>query len=290
VIETDRHSGSIALNAWLDAQSRGPWAAVYEVTDLPVPAPRIYRAAAGLIVMSIVVRADADVVEDTFAGVLPDVGHQLAEALGSIKSRESEVLIPGFYDGIDTPAPGDMAAIQDVSDAIGAWIGRSHPLDAGGLSAAHLTLGTFCVPSIMVRELSMRDAQPFMPAKARATIEVRLMPGQDVSAISRSVATHVRERILNAQVEVLLARAPGRGWGRSAPDLSYIAPELPLTPSDSPAGILEASGIPTIGFATVWRNSDTVQESASIEEILRGASMAEALCHASSQALAHPVR
>ncbi len=275
LIEADRHSGSAALEAWLQSSSRRLVAGLYEVADLPVPAPALYTAATGVVELDITVQRDLGSVEQFYGGVLPDVGHQLVEAISALKSRDAEVLVPGFYDHVVAPDPTGMAALNNVASSVGAWISRTVGSSEELLNASHLTLGVFCAPALLIRELDMAPAGPYLPHAARATIELRVMPGQDVHALIAGTRAFITARLPAARVEPLLVRKPATGWSGSMAGVN--AATLPISPGNSPAGLIESTGIPTLGFATASRNPAALQESVRFSSIINGSELVNTL-------------
>ncbi|MEX1157412.1 MAG: hypothetical protein WEC79_00600 [Thermomicrobiales bacterium] len=277
VIETDRHEGSNSFATWLDATDRTFSAALCEVADLPAPAPALFLAAAGVVAVRITLQDEGSNVERLFGGVQPDLGHQLIDALAALKSADAEVLVPGFYDGVITPDQDGLAALQTIAPDVGAWVTRGLPPSDDRLSATHLTLGSFLAPSIVVRDLRLDSAGPYLSRLASAIIEARIMPGQDATTIARSIADFIKGRVPTARVETVLTRPAARGGGFDAASLGGIAPVIPVTPGNSPAGLLEAAGIPTLGFSTVWRDPAAVAEHASLTSISQSSRLIEKL-------------
>ena len=285
VIEADRHAGSAALEAWLQTTAPSRPVAVYEVADLPVVAPMLYTAATGVIQLDISIERDPSAVEQLYGGVLPDVGHQLVEAVSALKSRDAEVLIPGFYDDVSPPDAAGMVALNDVASSVGAWIARYASPTHDLLNASHLTLGVFCAPALLVRELEMAPAGPYLSRSARATIELRVMPGQHTDALIASIRSFVTDRVPDARVEPLLVRRATAGWTGALPDLGVAT--LPVSPGDSPAGLFDAAGIPTLGYATVHRDPSAVEESASLRAVLDASTFVTSIITSLSVQTAH---
>jgi acetylornithine deacetylase/succinyl-diaminopimelate desuccinylase-like protein len=280
VVEGDRHAGSIALGAWLESSTRGLSAGLYETADLPVRVPAVSRSAAGLLTLDIAVRPTIDTVEASYAGVMPDTGHLLANAIAALKSPEGEVLASAFYDDVVTPSPAGMAILLQAAPEVARWVTGSAPPSDGGLTAEHLTLAMFLVPSLTVRSIRMDDAQPFVPREAHATIEIRVMPGQRVDQIQRSISELISERVPAATVSSVLTRTPATGWLVGDIQLPPALTELPLGIVGYPGGLMERVGIPALGFATVSRLSVAHDEHVTIGDIQHGTEVIEALARA----------
>jgi acetylornithine deacetylase/succinyl-diaminopimelate desuccinylase-like protein len=277
VVEGDRHAGSLALASWLESTQRRFSAALYETGDLSVPAPAVSRSAAGVLTLEIVVCPSIDTVEAVYAGVVPDTGHLLADALFALKSREGEVLVPSFYDDIATPAPADIARLLVFAPVVAQRITGESKRAGGGFTAAHLTLAMFLAPTLTVRSLEMRDAQPFVPGLARATIEVRVMPGQHVGMVQRSIVELITQRVPAAVVTPVLTRHPATGVMVGAVQLPHEVTELPIAIAGHPGGLLERAGVPALGYATVSRDGGGQDERVTLSSIERGTRIIELL-------------
>jgi hypothetical protein len=287
IVESDRAAGSAALKAWLASPDRKVSAAVWEATDLPVPPPAIYRGASGAVGLAIELSTSTPSdVESFYGGVLADPGHRLMQALAALKSADAEVLVPGFYDGVSPPDPIGIRALRDVSASVGAWLTRGRDPMERRLSASHLTLGSFLAPSITIREFHVAAAGPFLARGASATIEARIMPGQDIHAVQRAIVTFLHERIPEATMRTLEMNPSAIGWQGDLSSLSAIARVIPVAPGDSPAGMLEAIGVPTTGFSTVSCNPVAVHQSVSLDAVSTGTSMISALCELIAHAVA----
>ncbi len=277
VVEADRHDGSQAFAYWLDATDREFSGALCEVADLPVPSPSIFLASTGVVTVRVTCADDGIPVERAYGGVQPDIGHQLVAALSALKSIEGEVLVPGFYDGVITPDVEGLSALQGVATSVGAWLTRGVLPSDDRLSSSHLTLGAFLAPSIVVREVRIDGSGPYLSKSASATIEARIMPGQDAATIARTIATFILGRIPEAQIETLRLRPPARAAALDVAQLEAIAPVLPVANGNSPAGLLDNVGIPTLGFSTVWRDPAAFEETISISSVAEHSRSIQAL-------------
>jgi hypothetical protein len=279
-VEADRHSGSLALSYWLDATERVFDSAVCEVADLPVPAPAIYLSMTGVVTIGISVEDEGQPVERFFGGVQPDIGHQLAATLASMKSIEGEVLVPGFYDDAITPEVEGLAALQGIAAPVGAWLTRGTSPSEERLSSSHLTLGSFLAPSLVVRDLSVDSSGPYLARRASAVVEARIMPGQDAGTIARAITSFIAHRLPTAHVRTLLTRPSTRAAGFDEEQLRQIAPVLPVAAGNSPAGLLDALAIPTVGYSTFWRDPAAMDEQITIAGVAAGSATIRKLVHA----------
>jgi acetylornithine deacetylase/succinyl-diaminopimelate desuccinylase-like protein len=283
VVEADRHLGSVALHSWLSSSEHSFDSALWESVDLPVPTPAVFQSATGIITLKVTLESSSRDIESFYAGVLPDIGHQLVDALAGLKSRDSEVLVPGFYDDIDIPNSEALARFQKIHEGVHRWISTRVESSSAEMemSAAHQTLGVFCAPSIAIRSISIPDSQPYIPARADAVVEAQLMPGQDAHAVLQKIVDHLRHRVPRALIEPLQVRQPYGGPHRDTSEWDSLATVYPTAPGGSPAGALDRLGIPSVGFATVSREPDQTPEHVTIRSVEDAAVFVLSLCHRS---------
>jgi hypothetical protein len=276
VIETDRNAGSLTLERWLKNAPRDYRAGIWEATDLPMPAPAIIHSASGRITLRVTAHANHHFAESLFGGVIPDLGHTLSHTLTSLVSEDHEVRLPGFYDGIRTPDEVAVATLQEVAERTDAWLRRVAPGDVK-LAPAHLTLGVYLAPAIVVRELRLIDPAPYLPVSAEAVVDFYLVPGQTARNIAQSAVAYFKERLPGATIEPLLIRPAVVGKANIAALRETYHRVLPTAPSINPAGMIESFGIPTVGFASVGRNPENTSGRVSLEDAVNGARLVHAL-------------
>jgi hypothetical protein len=282
VVESDRHAGSNGLEAWLEQSGRRFSGAWWEVVDLPGVAPALFAASMGQLTVRVMVTA-RPMIEDVYAGVTPDLGYMLAAAMGGLKSADAEVLLPGFYDDVSIPVTSAIEDIERIAASIVPWAAPEGSATSD-TRLDHLALGMFLAPSLTIREIMVAEAQPFLPAHASATIDARLTPGQSPNLILRMLTHYLRDRLPGAVIEPLIVRQPGSGRLLQTEGLGDLLPTLPIAPGDSPAGILEASGVPTAGFATVARRGPQEPERIALAAIASGSALLRSLAEATAPA------
>ena len=276
VVETDRNAGSLTLEEWLKTNGDRFDAAIWEISDLPAPAPLIAHSAAGWMTLSVSASANHHYAESQYGGVVPDLGREFAAALADIVSRDHEVRIDGFYDGIDDIDEQSLEVIHEVSDLTAAWLHRVVP-DAIDVSNSHLAMGVFMAPGVVVRQMSLQERPPYLSVSAEATLDVQLVPGQDLQKILEGVARFFDDRIPGATVEPLLARPPVIGRANIAALREAHPRVLKTVPGLNPAGLIESFGIPTVGYAAVRRNPENTSGRVALEEIINGVRLIQTL-------------
>ena len=127
----------------------------------------------------------------------PNPAHKLARLLASMKDDAGRVLIEGFYDDVVPLTPAEraaLAAIEDPGPAMQQELGfaaKEHPdlsflesitsqptLNINGMSAANVG----------------RLASNIIPTTASATLDLRLVKGNDVERQVEKVLAHIRSK------------------------------------------------------------------------------------------------
>jgi acetylornithine deacetylase/succinyl-diaminopimelate desuccinylase-like protein len=269
-IEADRHSGSVAMEHWLDRSGKRFTAALCEVVDLPIPTPAVFPSAAGRMIVKVTIERQRGDVEDTFGGVVSDLGHQIAALVASLKSLDSEIGIPGYYDSVLAPSSADIDALDDISAPIGDWLREVDDQNYEPLSDRHGSMAMFFAPSIVVRGINVADSSPFLPRFASATLDVRLTPGQHPQAVLRTIAERVRSISADGHVAASLVRPPVVGKLRDRLEPNRGVRVVPIAPGATPAGLLEERGTPTLGYAVVNRDAGANHESVDLNRVMSG--------------------
>ena len=276
VVETDRNAGSLTLEAWLREHSHRFDAAIWEITDLPAPAPLIAHSAAGWVTLKVTANANHHYAESQYGGVVPDLGRQFAAALADIVSSDHEVRLDGFYDDIDEVDEQSLEVIHEVGDLTAAWLRRVVP-DALDMPSSHLAMGVYLAPGVIIRQMSVQDRPPYLSVAAEAILDIQLVPGQDVQKILESVIRFFADRLPGTTVEPMLVRPPVTGKANIAALREAYPRVLKTVPGLNPAGMIESFGIPTVGYASVRRNPDNTSGRVALEEVINGARLIQTL-------------
>ncbi|MEZ4523385.1 MAG: hypothetical protein R3A46_17345 [Thermomicrobiales bacterium] len=191
IVETDRNSGSQTLERWLGSNSHRYTAGIWEITDLPIPAPVIVHSASGRLTLRITAGANHHYAEMLYGGVVSDLGRRLADSISQLVSEDHEVRLDGFYDGIDDVDAAAMEMYQEIAGRTAAWLHRVAPGDVD-LPSAHLAMGIFLAPGVVVRSLNLSDREPYLPVSAEAVIDIHLVPGQDAKTVGQSAIRYFK--------------------------------------------------------------------------------------------------
>ena len=129
------------------------------------------------------------------AGVYRSAASILTRALASLADTDGRVLIPGFYDGIaafserdaETVERTPLPPLQERAAELGAlWSEDPNTIVRNWLYEPSLNLA-----SIHAGPASGEHEATVLPARARARIDMRLMPGQDPAEIFAALERHL---------------------------------------------------------------------------------------------------
>jgi acetylornithine deacetylase/succinyl-diaminopimelate desuccinylase-like protein len=229
-IEGEEEAGGESIAAWLAADERGADAAiVYDSSMLGPELPAITIGLRGASLATFDVRAaDRDLHSGLFGGSALNALHALHRALAAVlPDPETGLLRDELRVGIAPVADAERASWEALPDG-------DETLKASGARPAYPGAGAQYIerngaePALDVDQIVAGDARTVIPAVARATVSIRVAPGQDVNAIG--------DRVL----ELMRAALPE---GATLDVVSGHRAEPALFPPDTPAIALAAQAI-----------------------------------------------
>ena len=193
-----------------------------------------------------------------YANWAPNPARMLARLIASMQDDEGRVLIERFYDGIVPLSEAERRAIDAAPDPDASlmrelWLGRTE----GGKKLVEM----INLPSMNVRGIAAgrvgEQASNVVPAKATASLDLRLVKGMDHAQTAQRVIEHIRKQgyyvIESEPDEQILMSHPkaarvtiGKG-GYNASRMSMdlpIARELLATAESARGAVVK---LPTIG-------------------------------------------
>jgi acetylornithine deacetylase/succinyl-diaminopimelate desuccinylase-like protein len=229
-IEGEEEAGGESIAAWLAADERGADAAiVYDSSMLGPELPAITIGLRGASLVTFDVRAaDRDLHSGLFGGSALNALHALHRALAAVlPDPETGLLRDELRVGIAPVADAERASWDALPDG-------DETLKASGARPAYPGAGADYLerngaePALDVDQVVAGDARTVIPAVARATVSIRVAPGQDVDAIGDKV------------LELMRAALPE---GATLDVVSGHRAEPALFPPDTPAIALAAQAI-----------------------------------------------
>jgi acetylornithine deacetylase/succinyl-diaminopimelate desuccinylase-like protein len=126
----------------------------------------------------------------------PNPAMRLAQLLAEMKDDKGNVLIKGFYDDViplTTEEKNAIAAIADVGETLKKELGIAAP-DGEGKSFLEL----LSLPSLNINGIQSANAGKLaanvIPAAAEATLDLRLVPGNDVQRQVQKVKDYIQSK------------------------------------------------------------------------------------------------
>ena len=242
-IEGEEEAGGEGVAAWLAADERGADAAlVYDSSMLGPELPAITIGLRGASLATFDVRAaDRDLHSGLFGGSALNALHALHRALAAVlPDPETGLLRDELRAGIAPVADAERASWDALPDG-------DETLRASGARPAYPGAGAEYVerngaePALDVDQVVAGDARTVIPAVARATVSIRVAPGQDVDAMGDKV------------LELMRAALPE---GATLDVVSGHRAHPALFPPDTPAITLAAEAIErATGHAPVFARS-----------------------------------
>lgn len=143
--------------------------------------------------------ADTDVHSGIFGGAIPNAGEELVKLLSRIKDTDSQIVVPGFYDGI--------AAFPELYSPSDANLVPDELLTSLGIAGVKLEKGTDfynqvgCCPTIQVTGMNTgytgNGFANIVPSRAEARLNIRIVAGQDIEVILKNLEKYLTENTPN---------------------------------------------------------------------------------------------
>jgi len=228
-VEGEEEAGGASISAWLAADERGADAAiVYDSGMVSRDLPAICIGLRGVVLLTFDVRAaERDLHSGIYGGSALNALHALHQALGAV--------LPGPDGRVPKPLRAGIAPVADVERATwDALPSGQETLAAAGARPAYPDAAAEYIErngadaSLDVDQIVAGDARTVIPAVARATVSIRLAPGQDVDAMAAELERLLREALpAGAELDIVS---------------SHLARPA-LFPPDSPAMTLAAAAL-----------------------------------------------
>lgn len=144
------------------------------------------------------VGADIDI-HSAVGAYVDNAAWRLVQALATMKNADNEILVEGFFDGIEEPSKAVLEAVHALpfdEGAVGNLYGLKRPLitkakgeDPREAMVLHPTMTICGIASGYTGE----GSKTVLPKRAMAKIDCRLVPGQDPDHILACVQKHLEK-------------------------------------------------------------------------------------------------
>ena len=195
-VEGEEEAGGESITAWLADDERGADAAiVYDSGMVSPELPAICIGLRGVVLLTFDVRGAArDLHSGMYGGSALNSLHALHRALAAV--------LPGPDGRVREELRVGIAPVADAERASWAALPSGHEaLDAAGARPAYPNAAAEYVErngsdtAVDVNQIVAGDARTVIPAVARATVSIRLAPGQDPEAMGGELARLMREAL-----------------------------------------------------------------------------------------------
>jgi acetylornithine deacetylase/succinyl-diaminopimelate desuccinylase-like protein len=270
VFDGEEEVGSPTLRALLRRRGDALGATAAVVSDtrtLGPDRPTLVTALRGSLVGHVRVTGPrADLHSGQHGGVLAGPAEVVARLIASLHAPDGSVAVRGFYAGARRAAPAERARLRRVAPGDRAVLAHAGVAAGAGEPGWGAFERATLRPSLTVARLAAgaKGADSVIPARAEATISLRLVPGQQPMEIAQRVRDHLARRVPpGLRLDVAFGKA-SRPWSaqRDAPVLTAaeraLAASFPRPPARLPSGgtipvvsALHDAGLPValMGFA-----------------------------------------
>ncbi len=216
-IEGEEECGSPALTHLVKEKAERLKADYLLIVDVGIKGPKtpaIGLSVRGLVALDVHCRgSQTDLHSGVHGGIVFNPIHALVQILASLRDEDGNILVPGFYDGIQELS-AEQKALLDLSfdaqtyfDEVGgvATGGERHlpPLERAGLRPTIEMNG-------IIGGYTGSGVKTVIPAVASAKLTCRLVPNQDPETVGKLVADYLRSKTPTG-IEVTTHIHPGRG-------------------------------------------------------------------------------
>jgi len=142
--------------------------------------------------------ADIDM-HSSVGAYVDNAAWRLVQALASMRNEKNEILVNGFYDGIQEPTDNEKEAVKNLpfnEEAVGNLYGLKRPLITEALGIDPRDAMVF-KPTMTICGLESgytgEGAKTVLPKSAKVKLDCRLVPGQDPEHIYTCIQNHLKE-------------------------------------------------------------------------------------------------
>jgi acetylornithine deacetylase/succinyl-diaminopimelate desuccinylase-like protein len=248
-IEGEEEAGGESISAWLADDERGADAAiVYDSGMASADLPAITIGLRGVVLMTFEVRAaQRDLHSGMYGGTALNSLHALHRALAQIIPDERGRVRDELRVGIAPVADAERASWDGLPDGDTA-------LAAAGARPAYPGAGAEYVErngsetAVDVDQIVAGDARTVIPAVTRATVSIRLAPGQDPDAMGAELLRLLRAGLPEgAELEVVSSHSAQPAlFGVDTPAITLAAEALERACGVKPAFVRSGGSIPIV--------------------------------------------
>ncbi len=199
LLEGEEENGSPSLDELLTRERealRADFVLVADTNMWDFATPAITTSLRGLAAMDVRVHGPSrDLHSGLFGGIALNPIHVLTRVLGELRDAQGRIRIPGFYEGVQPPPPGELAAWAALGFDAAAFLGEvglRHPAgEADQPPLAQLWARPTAEVNGIYGGYQGEGSKTVIPAHATAKLTFRLVAGQDPARIQDGFAQFV---------------------------------------------------------------------------------------------------
>jgi acetylornithine deacetylase/succinyl-diaminopimelate desuccinylase-like protein len=203
LLEGEEEVGSPSLAEALRANKPALAADVAVASDSPMPAPDrpvvTYALRGSLDVSVEVTAASTDLHSGIFGGAVPDPIQILCRLLATLRDNAGRVTVPGFYQAVGAPLLAERRALSASGPSDAQLLIDAHAAGGWGESGYSLFERTVLRPALVVTGIQGGHTGPgdrtAIAGRARARLNVRLVPDQDPDVEAQRLARFISSRV-----------------------------------------------------------------------------------------------
>jgi acetylornithine deacetylase/succinyl-diaminopimelate desuccinylase-like protein len=248
-VEGEEEAGGESISAWLKDDPRGADAAiVYDSGMVGPDRPAITVGLRGVYLMTFDVRAaERDLHSGMYGGTALNVLHALHQGLAAVIPGPDGRVRDELRVGIAPPSDEERASWEGLPSG-------DEALSAAGARPAYPGAGAEYVErngsdtAVDVDQIVAGDARTVIPAVARATVSIRVAPGQDVDAMGAELERLIREALPDGAEMTIVSRhsAPPAHFPADSPALQIAGDAIERAVGVAPAYVRSGGAIPFV--------------------------------------------
>lgn len=203
IFEGEEEIGSPNLSAFIRANKEKVKCNVAVISDTKMKSdnvPAITYSLRGSLNAEIYLQnAKKELHAGTFGGMIENPAGILARIIAGIQDANGRILLPGFYDSVYQPGIYERAFMKQQGPSDESLLSSAEVAAAQREEGYSLYEQTTIRPAIVISGISAghtgAGVKNIVPARATATINMRLVNEQQPALIARSFAMHIRKNV-----------------------------------------------------------------------------------------------
>lgn len=248
LLEGEEETGSEAVTSWVRADERGADAAIVFDSGMPDPAtPAITVGLRGVVMLHLTVRTgERNLHSGIYGGSVLNALHVLHAMLARVLPGPDGRVPTALREGVREPSAAEVASWERLppGERVIAEVG-GRPVHPGAGGEYYLRNGADA--ALDVNEIDGGEPRTVVPAQAKASLSLRLAPGQDPERMRATLERLLREALPDgARLEVSAHVAAPALFEPSEPAIALTAEALERACGVAPVFMRSGGSIPIV--------------------------------------------